>query len=161
MSEPAPASTPFEAPRGIFQARVDVKGRLKLPAAFKEYVGSFGEKRVFITSLDFRTARIYPISVWKSNEKFFEEFTDEPEAAEDIAFIANDMGADCDMDEQGRVLIPQELRKQLAIEDQPVWLESFQGLVNIYGKAIYEERKKRAAEGHAEKLRLLRKKGFK
>lgn len=161
MIDSAPTPTPLEAPRGIFQARVDEKGRLKLPAAFKEYVGSFGETKVFVTSLDFRTARIYPISVWKSNERFFEEFMEDPEAAEDIAFIANDMGADCDMDEQGRVLIPQELRRRLAIESQPVWLESYQGMVNIYGKDIYEERKKRAAEGHTEKLRLLRKKGFK
>ena len=128
------------------------KGRLKLPAAFKEYVGSFGVKKVFVTSLDFRIARLYPIALWRSNEKFFEQFTDDPEAAEDIAFIANDMGADCEMDDQGRVLIPQELRRHLGIENQPVWLESYQGLVNIYGKDIYEERKRRAADRQAEKL---------
>jgi MraZ protein len=152
---------PFEAPRGIFSARVDEKGRLKLPAAFKEYISGFGVKKVFVTSLDCRIARLYPIAVWRSNEKFFDEFTDDPEAAEDVAFIANDLGADCEMDDQGRVLIPQELRRQLGIENQPVWLESYQGLVNIYSKEIYEERKRRATERLAEKLSALKKKGLK
>jgi MraZ protein len=154
-------ATPFEAPRGIFQARVDEKGRLKLPAVFKEYVSSFGVRKVFVTSLDRRLARLYPIAVWRSNEKVFEECTDDPEAAEDVAFNANDLGADSEMDDQGRVLIPQELRRELGIENQPVWLEVYQGPVNIYSKEIYEERKRRAAERLTEKLSILKKKGLK
>ena len=161
MEEAAKTTVPAEPPRGIFPARVDEKGRLKLPSNFREYVASFGEKKVFVTSLDVRTARIYPSSIWKDNQNFFEEFTEDPDAAEDVAFMANDYGADCDMDEQGRVLIPQELRRQLGIENQPVWLDCYKGSISIYSKDIYEERKRRAAEGLAEKVRVLRKKGLK
>jgi MraZ protein len=152
---------PVEPPRGNFPARVDEKGRLTLLAPFREYVENFGDKKVFVTSLDFRTVRIYPITVWKDNERLFEEYTEDPEAAEDVAFIANDNGADCEMDDKGRVLIPQELRRQLGIENQPVRLGCYQGAISVYSEEHYGERKRRAVEGLPEKVRALRKKGLK
>lgn len=160
MEEISQVTARIEPPLGTFTARVDDKGRLKLPSAFKEYLTSFGDKRVFVTSLDNRTVRIYPISVWKANEKFFEEYTEDPEAAEDIAFIANANGGGCEMDDQGRVLVPQELRRDLELENQPVWLDCYKGLINVFGKSVFEERRQRAVQGLPDKLRTLRKKGF-
>jgi MraZ protein len=150
-----------EPPRGIYPARVDEKGRLKLPAVFQQYLTDLGEKRVFVTSLDVRIARIYPISVWKENEILFDATTDDPEAAEDVKFIANDLGADSEIDGQGRVLVPQELRQMLSLENQPVWIECQKGRMNVYGKEVYEDRKRRAYENAADKLRTLEKKGLK
>ena len=160
MDPDAQSGREIEPPRGIFAARVDDKGRLKLPSAVQQYLNSVGDERVFITSLDTRTARIYPLSVWKQNEKFFEGYTDDPQIAEDIAFIANDLGADSEIDGQGRLLVPQELRRTLSIENQPVWLDCYKGRINVYSKAIYEERKSRAGHGVAEKLRALERKGL-
>ena len=151
----------MEPPRGAYQARVDDKGRLKLPAAFQQYLNDLGESKVFITSLDVRIARIYPISVWKENEALFDSASEDPEPAEDIAFIANDLGADSEIDSQGRVLVPSELRRMLGLENQPVWLDCYKGRINIYGKEIYEQRKARAMESVAEKLKTLERRGLK
>lgn len=153
--------TGVEPPRGIYPARVDEKGRLKLPAAFHQYLNQLGEEKVFITSLDVRTARIYPISVWKQNEDLFEQAAEDPEAAADIAFLANDLGADADMDAQGRVLIPQELRKQLGIENEPVWLACYKGRIDVYSKAVYEERRQRALTNLNQKVVAMEKRGLK
>ena len=161
MAETSATPTAIRPPRGIFSARVDEKGRLKLPADLREYILRFGEKTVFITSLDFQIARIYTNTLWEFNQKLLDECKEERDAAEDVAFTANDIGADSDIDDQGRVLIPQELRRRLAIENQPVWLECLPGVVNIYSKAVYDERKKRSEEGRAEKVRRLREKGLK
>jgi MraZ protein len=158
--EANPRST-VEAPRGIYPARVDEKGRLKLPAVFQQYLADLGEKKVFITSLDVRIARIYPISVWKENEILFDQPSDDPESVEDVKFIANDLGADSELDGQGRVLVPQELRRLLKIENEPVWLECQKGRVNVYSKEIYEQRKLRAYDNAPEKLRALEKRGLK
>ena len=62
-----------EPPHSIAQARVDEKGRLKLPSEFLEYLKKLGVDKVFITTLDRQLARIYPISVWKANENLFAE----------------------------------------------------------------------------------------
>jgi len=151
---------PVEPPRGIYPARVDEKGRLKLPVNFQQFLSASGEEKVFITSLDTLTARIYPTSLWKANEKLLAESTDDPEGAEDIAFMANDLGADSEVDGQGRVLLPTELRRTLNMESQPVWLECFQGGINIYNKAVYEERQKRSRENLAQKVSAFKKKGL-
>ncbi len=108
MAESGPErAVGVEPPRGLRQASVDSKGRLKLPVAIKEYLAEFGDTKVFITSLDGRIARIYPISTWRENEKVLENFTDDPFAAEDISFTAYELGADCDMDGEGRRRVTQ------------------------------------------------------
>jgi len=150
-----------EPPRGNYPARVDEKGRLKLPAVVHQYLNQLGEEKVFITSLDLRTARIYPISVWKQNEDLFELASDDPQAAEDIAFIANHLGADTEVDGQGRVLMPQELRQALKMENQPVWLACYKGRINVYAKDVYEERRVRAMTNLEQKLVTLEKRGLK
>lgn len=158
--DPNIKTTPVEPPRGIYSARVDEKGRLKLPVNFQEFLNGLGEQKVFITSLDIRTARIYPTSVWKENEKLLAESTDDPEGAEDISFMANDLGADSELDGQGRVLVPTELRRLLNLESQPVWLECYQGGINIYNKDVYEERQRRSRENLAAKVATFKKKGL-
>src|SRR5258708_7695851 len=144
----------------MHQARVDEKGRLKLNSVFKEYLGGFSSKQVFVTTTDLRTARLYPISVWQKNERVFEHPGDDLEAAGDIAFVANHYGAEVDIDKEGRVLLPSELRKDLELENQPVWLEVHNGRVNIYGQKYYEERKRRALENIVDKNLRLEKRGF-
>ena len=146
------------SPRGFFTAKVDEKGRLKLPTLFQEF---FGGEKLFVTSLDTRIARIYPISLWQQNESLLFDQNDEPEMAEDIAFIANHFGADAEIDAQGRVLLPTELRRALNLENQTVWLDCYQGGVNVYGKEVYEERQRRATDNLGPKLNALKKKGLK
>jgi DNA-binding transcriptional regulator/RsmH inhibitor MraZ len=79
----------LEAPRGAPQTRVDDKGRLKLPAAIGQYLEAFGERRVFVTTLNTSTALIYPISVWRETEKMLQEPGEDADLRADLAFIAN------------------------------------------------------------------------
>lgn len=151
---------PHGAPTGTLQARVGANGRLKLPAAIYKYLLRMDQERVFITSLDRKTVRIYPLSEWRRNQDFFGEFRDDPQAVEDIAFIANHLGRDSDVDDQGRVMIPAELRREIAIEDQPVWLNVHKGHISVYTQAVYEERLRRASEGLQEKLMTLERAGL-
>ena len=107
-----------EPPHSIAQARVDDKGRLKLPAEFLEYLRELKVDKVFITTVDLQLARIYPISVWKSNENLFSNAGDLAEVAEDVAYIAKYFGGDSEIDAQGRVLMPAELRRRLVPLDE-------------------------------------------
>lgn len=157
-----PKKTPVEPPRGFFSAHVDDKGRLKLPVDVQQYLGAIGDDQLFVTSVDDRIARIYPISVWKVNEKVLEVLaTEDPEAADALAFIANDYGAEAKVDPQGRVTLPTDLRRALTLENQEVRLDCSQGAINIYSKAEYEARKRQAKEKLADKLKTAKLKGFK
>ena len=150
-----------EPPHSIAQARVDDKGRLKLPSEFLEYLKKQGINKVFITTLDLELGRIYPISVWKANENLFAGAGDLAELAEDVAYIAKYYGGDSEIDAQGRVLLPTELRRKLGLESQPVWLDCYNGRINFVGKSVNEARYHRAMANLPEKVKTLEKKGLK
>ena len=152
---------PVEPPHSIAQARVDDKGRLKLPSEFLEYLKKLGVDKVFITTLDRQLARIYPISVWKANENLFADAGDLAEAAEDVAYIAKVYGGDSEIDAQGRVLMPAALRRVIEIESQPVFLDCYNGRINVASKGVHEERLNRATANLGEKVKTLEKKGLK
>lgn len=151
---------PVEAPRGFLSARVDEKGRLKLPSSVVQYLEGFGERKVFITTLNASTARIYPISVWLETERSLEESGDDADDREDVAFIANHFGADDEMDAQGRVLVPTELRRALKMENEQVYLRCSKRRIDILGREVYEQRLAKAMEGIAEKAQGLEKRGL-
>ena len=156
----AGAGVPPEPPRGILQARCDDKGRLKLPAAIAKYLEELGEQKVFITTLDERITRIYPISVRKENEKFFRSYQAKPSAKNDVWFILNDWGADSEIDSQSRVLVPTELRRHMNIEGQPVWLFYSNGRIDVMSKQVYDERKQRAQQDLQSKVEILEQGGM-
>jgi MraZ protein len=160
--EEKPNQTPeIEPPDGMYPSRMDDRGRVKLPAAFKEYLEKFENKRLFVTSLDRRIAQVYPIVLWKQTKKFLENFSQDPEAAENLAFNAADLGAETEMDAQARVLFSPELRRELALEDQPVHLYAFGGHIEVLNQAVYEERKRAATAKPVADMARLRQAGMK
>ena len=144
-----------EPPRGMYPSRLDDKGRLKLPAAFQQYFAALREKKLFVTSLDRRTAQVYPMEVWRGNEKFFESYREDVRLARHVAFNAADLGAETEMDGQGRILFSPELRRELGIENQPVRLFAYRGRIEILSEPIYEERKREAASLDADGIGKL------
>ena len=139
----------------MYPARVDDKGRLKLPVGFQQYVSGLPEKKLFVTSLDRRIGQIYPIRIWRGNKDFLYEYRDNPKAAKRISFNAQDLGADSEMDNQGRVLLPPEMRRELGIENQSVRLMAYKGHIQILSEAIYEKAKREATVSAESDLETL------
>ena len=121
-----------EPPRGMVEARVDDKGRLKIPVLVQEYLRKFGDSRFFITSLDGETGRLYPLSVWKSNENFLQKPGPHSKAAKQTLLLANFFGQEGDVDNQGRMLVPTNLRRKLGVEGGQVWLLCSRGQVTVF-----------------------------
>jgi MraZ protein len=139
----------------MYPGKLDEKGRIKLPAPFQQYFGALEEKRLFVTSVNRSTAQIYTLDAWRHNERFFESYRDDPMAAQDVAFIANDLGAEAEMDAQGRITFPPELRRELELENQPVRLFAYKGHVEVLSEKLYEARKKQAERVTAEAVAKL------
>ena len=139
----------------MYPARLDDKGRLKLPASFQQFFSALREKKLFVTSLDRRIAQIYPMAVWRENEKFFDSYREDPKIARNVAFNAADLGAESEMDAQGRVLFSPELRRELGIENQPVRLYAYRGRIEVLSEKIYEERKREAGQTAADDVAKL------
>ncbi len=138
MAEETISRVQVDPPRGFHQASVDDKGRLKLPAAIQKYLAALPDKKFFVTTLGAGIIRIYPDSVWRFNDKFFEEFKDDPEQAEKVAFMANAFGGDAEIDGQGRVLLPPGLRRKHAVGGT-VQLHFFKARIDVYPQSLYDE----------------------
>ena len=96
--------------RGNSPARIDDKGRLKIPQGFRSALESKYGRELFLTSLTGEYLRIYPLPVWLEIERKLGDmpFTD-PGRAKYLARV-NYYGDQAEIDAQGRVLIPFRLR---------------------------------------------------
>jgi MraZ protein len=150
-----------EPPHSISQASVDEKGRLKLPAEFTEYLEKTGVVKVFITTVDFRQVRIYPLSVWQRNENLFDSAGENSSAAERLARLAKHYGGDAEIDKAGRVLLPAALRQEMGLEKQAVCVDAYGGRINVVSKKIHDELLQVAKSSLADDLKTLEKLGFK
>jgi MraZ protein len=100
--------------RGNQPARLDEKGRLKVPADFKRRVDELYGPQFFITSRDGKRAEVYPMKEW---EKIEQAVLLLPASAAKKKFLlkTNYYGREAEMDAQGRLLIPQTLREDAGL----------------------------------------------
>jgi MraZ protein len=133
-------TAPAEAPLGFLAARVDEKGRLKVPAAILQYLGSIKESRVFVTTFDKATVRIYPIKAWRETENFLTKPGEGATARAALRVRAKHYGADSEIDGQGRVLVPTDLRRELELEGAPVHLECVNQHFEMMSDSAYKNK---------------------
>jgi MraZ protein len=142
-----------EHPRGFYTARVDDKGRLKLPADFHRYLTEIGAVKVFVTSFDERIGRIYPTSVWREIEGQLQAGGTGAPGGKYLLFTANDLGGDAEVDAQGRLLLPAELRKALKVENDQVRLQFYRGGIQFFSNAVYEQEKQASIQNRSDALK--------
>lgn len=141
-----PQAVRVELPRGRYPGRLDDKGRLKLAATFQEFFKNLPEKKIFVSSLDRETAVVYPIADWRVNEERFEGDAEDTQALSAFMFNANDLGAETEMDSQGRILFNSDLRKELGLEGTELHLSRELGHITVMTQKTYEERRLRVKE---------------
>jgi MraZ protein len=141
----------------MYTAKVDDKGRLKLPAVFLEYLQSLGASKAFITTIDMTTCKIYTISAWNANLQRMEEM-DDRDLAEDYMDVASHWGQDSELDPQGRLMLPTNLRRQLDMENAQVCLKAKDGVIDVVNEEVYRERIQGASDRVKGKLSELRQK---
>jgi len=149
-----------EPPRGMYPARVDEKGRLKLPVEFQKYLGGLPEKKLFATSTDRRTATVYPIAIWRENEKTLAAYRENPKVAKRVLFTAAEFGSESELDAQGRVQLSPELRRELRIENQPVKVLVVNGAVQVMSEEVFHAQRAEAAQSPDDDLEVLQRAGF-
>jgi transcriptional regulator MraZ len=161
MDEVAQGVSAGGPPSGMTELKLDDRGRIKLPSGWFHFFNGFAEKKLFVTSLDDVTARIYHITVWRENEKLLDAFDDDPDAAETVAFTANDNGSTVDFDAQGRFSVPQKLRELLRMDGQELHLYGYRSHIEVLTHEIYLERRKVTGPAKLDAARKLKRAGLK
>jgi MraZ protein len=97
--------------RGNSPARIDDKGRLKIPNAFRAVIQEEHGREVFVTSLSGDSVRIYPMPVWLDIERKLAQAPSTHPARLKFLDRVNFYGQVAEFDQQGRVLIQPRVRE--------------------------------------------------
>jgi MraZ protein len=101
--------------RGNHPARIDDKGRLKVPNGFRSLVESQYGPELFVTSVTGEYVRLYPMAVWLEIERKLAAVPSTNPSKLRFLDRVNFFGQVAALDKQGRVLLPQLLRESAAM----------------------------------------------
>jgi MraZ protein len=96
--------------RGNSPAKIDDKGRLKIPNGFRVAIQKDHGSELFVTSLTGQSVRIYPMPVWAEIERRIAQMPSTHPARQRFLDRVNFYGQVGEFDLQGRVLIQPRLR---------------------------------------------------
>ena len=101
--------------RGNSPAKIDDRGRLKIPNGFRSLIEDEHGRDLFVTSLHGDSVRLYPMTVWTAIEKRLSQIPSTHPSRLKFLDRVNFFGQAAALDKQGRVVIPQLLRESAAM----------------------------------------------
>src|ERR1700740_2642729 len=96
--------------RGNHPAKVDEKGRLKMPSAFRQLMDASHVTQFYVTRADEKRAEICPLPEWEKVKESLAEASAMDDAFRKYMNLTSYYGQQVEMDNQGRLLLPQILR---------------------------------------------------
>ncbi|MDQ0177670.1 division/cell wall cluster transcriptional repressor MraZ [Bacillus chungangensis] len=130
---------------GEYQHNIDSKGRLIIPAKFREHLG---EQFVITRGLD-KCLFGYPLSEWKELESKLKTLPLTKKDARAFTRFFFSGATECEIDKQGRVNLPATLLQYAALEKECVVL-GVSNRIEIWSKHLWEEYFMESEESFAE-----------
>jgi transcriptional regulator MraZ len=125
--------------RGSALAKVDDKGRLKVPASFRAAIEAKFGPEFFVTSLRGESVRIYPMESWVRIEERMARVSSMNPAVMRFKNAVNYFGQTSTIDGQGRLLIHPLLRDRAGVRGEVVVLGQ-QDVLEVWNRSAFEER---------------------
>jgi len=101
--------------KGTYAHRIDPKGRLPVPATFRRALAQEGAHSVVVTSLD-QCLAAYAPSAWAHLEDQLRALPAFSRQVKALTRLLMSRAADCELDVQGRILLPAPLRAGAGLE---------------------------------------------
>ena len=115
--------------RGNLYAKIDDKGRLKIPTAFRALIAETYGEALYVTSVTGESVRIYPMPVWVGIEEKLAQVPSTHPSRLRFFDRVNYFGQPAEFDKQGRVSIHGRLRESAQML----------GAVDVFGQYDYLE----------------------
>ena len=124
--------------RGRFGHSIDKKGRVSIPAKFREVLKrDYGSDQLIITIFD-SCLVAYPLAEWQIFEEKMKDFSQLKKEAKSFLRYFYSGAMECAIDDHGRILIPPQFREHADLNKEIV----FVGVMNrfeIWNKGIWEK----------------------
>ena len=108
--------------RGHFEHAIDAKGRTSLPSRFRDVLSAANDLRLVVTPALFDPClHAYPMRAWEDLEAKIAAL---PQFDTNVvAFRRRYLSAavECDLDKQGRILVPPSLRDHAGLVKEVLW----------------------------------------
>ena len=134
--------------RGSFVHLIDAKGRVSIPARYREVVVSSGRSELVVTRCPKSPPprlEAYPIGAWEKLDEQLQNragrFDGDVMLFEDF-FVGN--AQSCEIDSQGRILIPTALREWAGLEKEIVF-SGARDRFRIWNREAWEQEQQVAA----------------
>jgi len=127
--------------RGNALAKVDEKGRLKLPSTYRAIIEPRYGNQFFVTSFRGDSVQIYPLEVYASIEERLVSTSRFEPLVSRLRNALNYYGRTAPMDAQGRILIHPLLRESAGIQGEVTVLGQ-QNFLEIWNHTAFEDRLK-------------------
>jgi len=125
--------------RGNHPARIDDKGRIKIPNGFRSVVEARYGPELFVTSVTGEYVRVYPMAVWLEVERRLAEVPSSNPSKQRFLDRVSFFGQVAAMDKQGRVVIPLLLRESAAMAGE-VSVLGLQNHLAVWNQKRLQER---------------------
>lgn len=121
---------------GQYEHALDLKGRLKLPSSFREQLSA--EPRVMMAIRPNQCMGVYPVSEWVNLLGQLKTLPGTDQEALSVKRVLLSTAFSCDLDRQGRILIPTQLRELGGIT-RDVTVVGCQEVFEVWDRAYWKE----------------------
>ncbi|MDH3346798.1 MAG: division/cell wall cluster transcriptional repressor MraZ [Desulfobulbaceae bacterium] len=98
---------------------LDSKGRLNIPTRFREVLRTVYTEHLIVTNWQ-KSLKVFPITEWEIlEEKLLKEGRMQPGFGDFVRYVISGV-TECQLDKQGRILLPVSLRTEFSIEKEVV-----------------------------------------
>jgi len=125
--------------RGNHPAKVDPKGRLKVPSAFKKLLDAANVTQFYVTSSHGKSAEIWPLPEWEKVEERLAGVSTMDDAVKTFMNLVNYYGQQVEIDDQGRVLLPQILRNKARLDDVETTVIGMGTYLEVHNRETFEK----------------------
>jgi MraZ protein len=101
--------------RGSFEHTVDSKGRVSVPSKFRDIIADRYDGRL-VLAMDYdKCLTVYPLEEWEKLEEKIKTLSLVKQEVKDFRRFLLSSATECDLDKQGRILLPSSHREHAGI----------------------------------------------
>ena len=132
--------------RGHFEHAIDAKGRTSLPARFRDVLAATGDARIILTKSPFDSClHLFPMKGWEEIEA---KIAVQPQFDANVIRLRRlyvSAAVECEIDKQGRILVPNALRDYAALHKDVLWA-GMVNMVELWSRQKWDETQKMTPE---------------
>jgi MraZ protein len=123
--------------RGRYQHTIDPKGRLSVPARFRDALAQYGENLVVVPNE--HSLEVHPLEEW---QRFEEKLNTQSMFAPEVRKLSRlyiSRAKDIALDGAGRILLPPDTRVQAGLEKEVTILGGGRKMFEVWDRARFDE----------------------